>query len=187
MPAFVADALLAEAAEQLPDAVDLRRRIHRHPELGLELPRTQAAIVDALEGLDFDVRTGNGVSSVVADLRGAKAGPDDPVILLRRHGRVADARGHRPRVRERRRRRDARVRPRRARRDARRCGAVARGAARRASRHRALHVPARRRRLSRRATCSTKACSTRRTSTPRSRSTCRRTCRRDRSGRVAAP
>src|SRR5258706_10380483 len=83
MPAFVADALLAEAAEQLPDAVDLRRRIHRHPELGLELPRTQAAVVDELAGLDLEIRTGTGVSSVVADLRGADAGDDAPVILLR--------------------------------------------------------------------------------------------------------
>ena len=83
MPAFVADVLLAEAAEQLPDAVDLRRRIHRHPELGLELPRTQAAIVDALDGLGLEVRTGSGVSSVVADLRGAGGTPDAPVILLR--------------------------------------------------------------------------------------------------------
>jgi amidohydrolase len=83
MPAFVADALLAEAAGQLPDAVDLRRRIHRHPELGLELPRTQATIVDALADLDLDVRTGNGVTSVVADLRGEGDAHGDPVILLR--------------------------------------------------------------------------------------------------------
>jgi amidohydrolase len=81
--AFVADVLLAEAAEQLPDAVDLRRRIHRHPELGLELPRTQATVVDALDGLALDVHTGDGVSSVVADLRGDHASDDAPVILLR--------------------------------------------------------------------------------------------------------
>ena len=83
MPAFVADALLAEAADRLRDAVDLRRRIHRHPELGLELPRTQAAIVDALSDLDLEVSTGSGVSSVVADLHGADRAPDAPVILLR--------------------------------------------------------------------------------------------------------
>jgi amidohydrolase len=83
MPAFSPDVLLAEAAEQLPDAVDLRRRIHRHPELGLELPRTQAAIVAELDGLDLDVRTGSGVSSVIVDLRGGRARDDAPVILLR--------------------------------------------------------------------------------------------------------
>ncbi len=81
--AFVADELLAEAGRMLPDAVALRRTIHHHPELGLELPRTQAAVVDALGGLDLDVRTGREVSSVVADLRGGRATPDAPVILLR--------------------------------------------------------------------------------------------------------
>jgi hippurate hydrolase len=82
--AFAADVLLAEAAEQLPDAVDLRRRIHRHPELGLELPRTQAAVIEALAGLDLEIRTGSGVSSVVADLRGTDVRDDDaPAILLR--------------------------------------------------------------------------------------------------------
>ena len=84
MTAFAADVLLAEAAEQLPDAVDLRRRIHRHPELGLELPRTQAAVIEALEGLDLEIHTGSGVSSVVADLRGTGVRNDDaPAILLR--------------------------------------------------------------------------------------------------------
>ena len=37
------------------------------------LPRTQAAIVDALRDLDLDVRTGDAVSSVVADLHGRRA------------------------------------------------------------------------------------------------------------------
>ena len=34
--------------EMLPDAVDLRREIHRHPELGLDNPETQRRIVDGL-------------------------------------------------------------------------------------------------------------------------------------------
>jgi hippurate hydrolase len=79
---FVAEELLRDAGRVLPDAVDLRRRIHHHPELGLELPVTQAVIVDALRELDLDVRTGDDVSSVVADLRGGAHG-DGPVILLR--------------------------------------------------------------------------------------------------------
>lgn len=32
--------LLAEAREELPRAVALRRRIHANPELGLDLPET---------------------------------------------------------------------------------------------------------------------------------------------------
>ena len=77
---------LIDAAEAvLPDVVDLRRRIHAEPELGLELPKTQQAVLDALEGLGLDVRTGSSTTSVVADL----SGPSDvgssggPTILLR--------------------------------------------------------------------------------------------------------
>ena len=47
------------------------------------LPRTQAAVVDALRELDLDVRTGDAVSSVVADLRGGQRRRRRPVILLR--------------------------------------------------------------------------------------------------------
>jgi hippurate hydrolase len=72
---------MRDAGRVLPDAVALRRKIHHHPELGLELPITQAAVVDALRDLDLEVHAAAGdVSSVVADLRGPAGGP---VILLR--------------------------------------------------------------------------------------------------------
>ncbi len=71
--------LLDEARRLLPDLVELRRRIHRSPELGLILPKTQAAVLDAIEGLGLGVRTGVSVSSVVADLEVG----DGPVVLLR--------------------------------------------------------------------------------------------------------
>ena len=81
MTAFVASELMRDASRVLPEAVALRRKIHHHPELGLELPVTQAAVIDALRDVDLDVRVAAGeVSSVVADLRGAAEGP---VILLR--------------------------------------------------------------------------------------------------------
>ena len=80
--AFVASDLLAQANRVLPDAVELRRAIHHHPELGLILPRTQAAIVDALRELNLEVRAGDNVSSVVADLHGTPT-HDERVILLR--------------------------------------------------------------------------------------------------------
>ena len=60
--------------------VDLRRELHLHPELGLDLPRTQAAVLDALEGMDLSVTVGERLSSVVADLDGGRPGP---TILLR--------------------------------------------------------------------------------------------------------
>src|SRR5207247_773466 len=61
-------------------AVRLRRRIHRHPELGLLLPRTQEAVLGALEGLGYAIATGQACSSVVATLEGVHRGP---TVLLR--------------------------------------------------------------------------------------------------------
>jgi hippurate hydrolase len=72
--------LLDEAHGLLDHAIALRRRLHRHPELGLHLPRTQTAVLEALDGLGYQVRTGTRCSSVVATLDG----PDDgPTVLLR--------------------------------------------------------------------------------------------------------
>ena len=72
--------LLREAEELQTDVVRLRRAIHRHPELGLQLPRTQAAVLEALDGLGLRVRKGERLTSVVATLEGALPGPS---ILLR--------------------------------------------------------------------------------------------------------
>jgi hippurate hydrolase len=74
------DELLAHTARVFPDVVDLRRRIHRTPELGLHLPKTQAEVLRELDGLGLDVRTGSAVTSVVADLAGDGPGP---TVLLR--------------------------------------------------------------------------------------------------------
>ncbi|HYB42464.1 MAG TPA: M20 family metallopeptidase [Candidatus Methylomirabilis sp.] len=67
--------LRAEAEALQADVVSLRRRIHRQPELGLQLPRTQAAIVEALQGLGLRVRTGERLTSVIAALDGDRPGP----------------------------------------------------------------------------------------------------------------
>ncbi len=67
--------LLTEAEHLQDRTVDFRRRLHRRPELGLQLPETQAAILGELADLDLDVRTGTSVSSVVAVLEGAHQGP----------------------------------------------------------------------------------------------------------------
>jgi amidohydrolase len=71
--------LLADAQRLLPEVTELRRRIHRAPELGLALPGTQALVLDAIDDLGLEVRTGDSVSSIVADMRSA----DGPVVLLR--------------------------------------------------------------------------------------------------------
>jgi hippurate hydrolase len=60
--------------------VTLRRALHRHPELGLDLPRTRDAVVAALADLPVQVHLGRSVSSVVAVLEGHRPGP---TILLR--------------------------------------------------------------------------------------------------------
>jgi hippurate hydrolase len=75
--------LLEDARTVLPDVVALRREIHRHPELGLQLPRTQRTVLDALDGLDVQLGTGTSVTSVVADLEGGAARPDTRTVLLR--------------------------------------------------------------------------------------------------------
>lgn len=69
-----------EALSLTTELRDLRRELHRNPELGLELPYTQKMILDALEGLPLEITTGQGLNSVVAVLRGGKPGP---TILLR--------------------------------------------------------------------------------------------------------
>src|SRR5215475_1625298 len=72
--------ILDDARSILGDAIELRRRIHRHPERGLTLPRTQAAVLEGLDGLGLDIQTGQRTTSVVARLRGARPGR---TILLR--------------------------------------------------------------------------------------------------------
>ncbi|GLZ79071.1 amidohydrolase [Actinorhabdospora filicis] len=72
--------LSAEAEAIRDDLVALRRELHRIPEIGLDLPLTQAAVLRALDGLGLEITTGRGLSSVTAVLRGGRPGP---VVLLR--------------------------------------------------------------------------------------------------------
>jgi amidohydrolase len=74
------DGLLDEAAAIQSDTVALRRTLHRRPEVGLQLPRTQRTILDAIGDLGLDVRTGSSVTSVVAVLDGGRSGS---TVLLR--------------------------------------------------------------------------------------------------------
>lgn len=70
----------------LGDIVGLRRALHRQPEIGLDLPATQALILDALQGLDLEIHLGEGLSSVTAVLRGGgsdRPAGEQPVVLLR--------------------------------------------------------------------------------------------------------
>ncbi|MEQ6897193.1 M20 family metallopeptidase [Microbacterium sp. KR10-403] len=72
--------LRTDAARLLPDLVRLRRRLHADPEVGFDLPRTQATVLAELDALPLEVMTGRTLSSVTAVLRGAAPGP---AVLLR--------------------------------------------------------------------------------------------------------
>ena len=66
------------------DLVALRRELHQIPEVGLQLPLTQARSLKALEGLPLEITLGRSLSSIVAVLRGtAPGGGERPVVLLR--------------------------------------------------------------------------------------------------------
>src|ERR1035437_5556653 len=62
------------------DLVRLRRDIHREPDIGLDLPRTQQKVVAALGGLPLELTLGRALSSVTAVLRGGRPGG---TVLLR--------------------------------------------------------------------------------------------------------
>jgi len=61
------------------ELTELRRAIHREPELGLDLPRTQEKVLAALDGLPLEISLGRSLSSVTAVLRGD--GPGGTVLL----------------------------------------------------------------------------------------------------------
>ena len=63
-----------------PVAVELRRRLHAAPELGLELPETKRAVLSALAGLPLEIDEHARSSGFVARLRGAQPGR---ALLLR--------------------------------------------------------------------------------------------------------
>lgn len=69
-----------DAVELAGELTELRRALHREPELGLELPRTQDKVLAAIDGLGLEVSTGKGLNSVTAVLRGNAPGP---TVLLR--------------------------------------------------------------------------------------------------------
>ena len=67
--------LLPAARALMPQIVAVRRRLHRHPELGLQLPETQEAIVEELERLGLTPRLGTTTTSVTALVGGDRPGP----------------------------------------------------------------------------------------------------------------
>lgn len=77
--------IVADAKELQDDIVRLRHDLHREPEIGLQLPRTQEKVLKALDGLPYEITLGKETTSVTAVLRGgaAHASAEKPVVLLR--------------------------------------------------------------------------------------------------------
>jgi len=76
------ESLRTGAADLAGELTALRRKLHQCAEIGLELPRTQAAVLDALADTELELSRGQRCSSVVGVLRGGgRAG--GPAVLLR--------------------------------------------------------------------------------------------------------
>ncbi|MFI7588244.1 M20 family metallopeptidase [Spongisporangium articulatum] len=79
--------LLDDARGLADELSQLRHRLHQRPEIGLRLPRTQDAVLEALDDLDLEISAGSEISSVTAVLRGGAGEhePEEPrpVVLLR--------------------------------------------------------------------------------------------------------
>jgi hippurate hydrolase len=73
-PAASASDLRTAAEAALAGVIPLRRRLHQRPEMGLELPHTQALVAAELERLGLAPRLGTAVSSVTAVIEGAAPG-----------------------------------------------------------------------------------------------------------------
>src|SRR3954471_17544981 len=69
------------------DLARFRHDLHREPEIGLQLPRTQEKVLQALDGLPYEITLGKETTSVTAVLRGGQPGATDtknrPAVLLR--------------------------------------------------------------------------------------------------------
>ncbi len=72
-------ALLAEAAGHTQTLIGIRRELHQIPEFALDLPKTQARILAAIEGLG-EITLGKDLTSIALVIRGGKPGP---TVLLR--------------------------------------------------------------------------------------------------------
>ncbi|MDV8148791.1 M20 family metallopeptidase [Arthrobacter sp. B10-11] len=77
--------ITADARELQGDIARFRQELHREPEIGLDLPRTQEKVLRELEGLPYEITLGESTTSVTAVLRGGAphASAERPAVLLR--------------------------------------------------------------------------------------------------------
>jgi amidohydrolase len=74
------DSLREEANDLLAATIDLRRELHRWPEVGNDLPHTRETVLEALDPLPVDLTIHESTSGIAALLTGGRPGP---TILLR--------------------------------------------------------------------------------------------------------
>ena len=73
-----------DALAMADDLTRLRSELHREPEIGLVLPRTQERVLSELDGLGLEISTGTATTSVTAVLRGGARDAQAPrTVLLR--------------------------------------------------------------------------------------------------------
>jgi hypothetical protein len=73
----------SEAEKIFPELVELRREIHKHPELAYEEYRTSRLISEYLKALGLDVQEGVAKTGVVAHLKGERKSERSKVVALR--------------------------------------------------------------------------------------------------------
>lgn len=71
---------ITAAHDAMPDIIELRRTLHRRPEVGNDLPQTRETVVAALEGLPLEIHLHTTTSGIAAVLNGAG---DGPTVILR--------------------------------------------------------------------------------------------------------
>jgi len=72
--------ILEQANDVFDDMVELRRDLHKWPEVSNHLPRTRERVLQSLEGLPLDITLHQNTSGIAAMLTGGKPGP---TVLLR--------------------------------------------------------------------------------------------------------
>jgi amidohydrolase/hippurate hydrolase len=73
----------SETEKIFPELVEIRREIHKHPELAYEEYRTSRLISEYLKALGLDVQEGVAKTGVVAHLKGERKSERSKVVALR--------------------------------------------------------------------------------------------------------
>jgi hippurate hydrolase len=77
----ISSTLRSDVAELAPELTELRHQLHRSPEIGLQLPKTQETLLEALGDLGLEITIGRSVTSITGVLRGGRS--TGTAVLLR--------------------------------------------------------------------------------------------------------